>query len=262
MWSGIQTALAGAAVGGPGGAIPGVIQALAGVPALITGFTKVTENFDTARESWHEMDWKGKLLTLLGLGGAGAATVWGVKDGVENNNPDSVDKGLQLAEQLVKTTLESVTGSMDARLEAANRRHDERLREVEERQQGERADFELDAAEQAARRELELAQAQANKEWYDLQVKIAETNHAESKEILEAQLAVAEGQREDMRQLLEEFDKREPAQITLTGDAFSASQVKEMMEDHFNAQVVLESRVNTLEGQNRATGNQYATAKR
>lgn len=262
LLDGIMKAVAGFAAGGPVGAAPGVIQALASLPSLITGFTKVTENFGVAREAWDQMDWKAKILTVLGLGGAAASATAGVVGSVNGGGPEALTTGLEVAEQFAKTTMESITGSMDARMEAAERRHEERMREAEARHDRENADFQLDAAEQAARRELELAEAKANKEWFDLQVKIAETNHAETQEILESQLAVAEAQRDDMRELLAEFQKREPVDLTLVGDAFTAEQVEQLLTQNIGKQLDLEIRVTKLESGQSATASQYESAKR
>ena len=115
---GVAGALAGFSVAGPLGAIPGAIVAAKGIGQTAKGAIDVHTNRPEMGQAWDEMNAGSKAAVIGGalLGGA-AAGAGGVLGGSEG-----AALGAELGGALVDATVGSVTYSIDARLEALERR--------------------------------------------------------------------------------------------------------------------------------------------
>lgn len=115
---GVAGALAGFSVAGPLGAIPGAIVAAKGIGQTAKGAIDVHNNRPEMGQAWDEMNAGSKAAVIGGalLGGvaAGAGGVLGGSEGAA--------LGAELGGVLVDATVGSVTHSIDARLEALERR--------------------------------------------------------------------------------------------------------------------------------------------
>ena len=115
---GVAGALAGFSVAGPLGAIPGAIVAAKGIGQTAKGAIDVHNNRPEMGQAWDEMNAGSKAAVIGGalLGGvaAGAGGVLGGSEGAA--------LGAELGGALVDATVGSVTHSIDARLEALERR--------------------------------------------------------------------------------------------------------------------------------------------
>ena len=115
---GVAGALAGFSVAGPLGAIPGAIVAAKGIGQTVKGAIDVHNNRPEMGQAWDEMNAGSKAAVIGGalLGGvaAGAGGVLGGSEGAA--------LGAELGGVLVDATVGSVTHSIDARLEALERR--------------------------------------------------------------------------------------------------------------------------------------------
>lgn len=115
---GVAGALAGFSVAGPLGAIPGAILAARGIGQTAKGAIDVHNNRPEMGQAWDEMNTGSKVAVVGGalLGGvaAGAGGVLGGSEGAA--------LGAELGGVLVDATVGSVTHSIDARLEALERR--------------------------------------------------------------------------------------------------------------------------------------------
>lgn len=115
---GVAAALAGFSVAGPLGAIPGAIVAAKGIGQTAKGAIDVHNNRPEMGQAWDEMNAGSKAAVIGGalLGGvaAGAGGVLGGSEGAA--------LGAELGGVLVDATVGSVTHSIDARLEALERR--------------------------------------------------------------------------------------------------------------------------------------------
>lgn len=120
--SAVATGVAGFAVGGPLGAIPGVIMGLSAIPEILSGGAAMHANASEAKDAWNEMDSGAKWALGLGVLGSGASIGLGAYGSAMGMGPEALAGGLQVGQAILDATLGSMTGIADAHLTALNER--------------------------------------------------------------------------------------------------------------------------------------------
>lgn len=264
--SGILTGLAGFATGGPVGAIPGALMALKGIPDAVRGIADMWHNRHEARAGWDEMDLEAKIVTGLGVLGAATSTGLGLA-GAQQYGPEAVVGGIQVGEQFLTSTLQSLSGVSESKMQAAENRHSAEVAALQAKIDAQRADNALAQAEKNAHWEIAKEAAQADVEWHELQVAIKQAADARTREQLQEKADLVAARRDELRELAESTaaalaEIKPTGEVVLVGEGFSAQQVEDLINRHVNEVYGLDLRVTRLEKDKQPTATQYAAARR
>lgn len=198
---GILGALAGFAVGGPLGAIPGIIGAVSGAGSMIKGGIDLWNNRDEVGEAWGEMGLLEKA-GIIGGGvlGAGAGIAGGYLGG-----PEGAVLGSQLGSEIIGATIGSFQYSITSRMEKQNRDHQDRIQALQQsidRQRvslgEERLITELDYLRERDRLEAEVSFAELMQ-----QASLAANEELADRLLAAAEIEAARAGRADADQLAE-----------------------------------------------------------
>lgn len=281
--AGLAGAAAGFAVGGPLGALPGIITALSSIPDLAGGIAGAKANRKQAKEAWGKLDKGAKATAGLGIAGAALSGAAGVAAGtVGGLGPDAVVGGLQVGNAILDASFGSLTQVAEAKMEALTAEHNARMEKMQR-------DYEMDKAildsqkaglqagtdltierlkldVEAAKLQKELAKAKADKE-DEIVVNALERAVAEAtarQQVLAAKAGSNQAQLDAASAALVDAakDSGRTVNITLTGDGYTSSQVEDLLNRVAGEYGDMDLRVKRLEDKDSPGALAYAAARR
>lgn len=281
--AGLAGAAAGFAVGGPLGALPGIITALSSIPDLAGGIAGAKANRKQAKEAWGKLDKGAKATAGLGIAGAALSGAAGVAAGtVGGLGPDAVVGGLQVGNAILDASFGSLTQVAEAKMEALTAEHNARMEKLQR-------DYEMDKAildsqkaglqagtdlaverlkldVETAKLQKELAKAKADKE-DEIVVNALERAVAEAtarQRVLAAKAGSNQAQLDAASEALVNAarDAGRTVNITLTGDGYTSSQVEGLLNRVASEYGDMDLRVKRLEDKDSPGALAYAAARR
>lgn len=281
--AGLAGAAAGFAVGGPLGALPGIITALSSIPDLAGGIAGARANRKQAKEAWGKLDKGAKVTAGLGIAGAALSGAAGVAAGtVGGLGPDAVVGGLQVGNAILDASFGSLTQVAGAKMEALTAEHNARMEKLQR-------DYEMDKAildsqkaglqagadltierlkldVEVAKLQKELAKAKAGKE-DEIVVNALERAVAEAtarQRVLAAKAGSNQAQLDAASAALVDAakDSGRTVNITLTGDGYTSSQVEDLLNRVAGEYGDMDLRVKRLEDKDSPGALAYAAARR